>query len=212
MMRFVKTLSAFLLAAGLSLAAHANPQAGKEYKVLSPAVPVETGAKVELLEIFWYGCPHCFDLEPVIHPYAQKLPKDVQFRRMPGIFRDSWVPGAKAFYALEGLGKLEQAHGDLFNEIHLKNLRPDDEKGLAAFLVKAAGIDAKAFNDAYNSFAMQSKVARAKSLTRAYGIDGVPALVVDGKYVTSVYMAGNHANLLKVLDFLIDKARKERKK
>ena len=211
-MKLSKLFAAALIMAGLSLQsffAYAEPQQGKEFALVSPSQPVETGKKIEVLEIFWYGCPHCFDLEPQLSAWVKKLPSDVSFRRMPGIFRDNWAPMAKAYYTLEALGELEKSHAELFNAIHVKGLDPANENTLFDWAAKQ-GIDKKKFVDTYLSFSIQSKVLRAKQLTREYGINGVPALIIDGKYMTASSMTGGHAGLFTTVDYLIAKARKER--
>lgn len=201
-----------LLAVALSLTgltAQAELHPGKEYELLSSPQVVETGKKIEVLEIFSYVCPHCFDLEADINKWAKQLPKDVEFRRMPGIFRDSWIPFAKAFYTFEAMGMTEKLHGEFFNAIHVQRTRLDDDKAIFDWAEKQ-GIPRKNFIDTYSSFAVQSKAMRAKQLTRAYGISGVPAVIVDGKYRTSVSNTGSQAALLSALDQLIKQARQER--
>jgi len=200
------------LAVALSLAgfaAKADIHPGKEYELLSPPQAVETGKKIEVLEIFSYACSHCFDLEADINKWAKQLPKDVGFRRLPAIFRDSWIPLAKVFFTFEAMGLTEKLHGEFFNAIHVHHLRFDNDKAIFDWVEKQ-GIPQKSFSDAYSSFSIQSKALRAKQLTQAYGISGVPAVIVDGKYRTSVSNTGSQAGLLSALDRLIKQARQER--
>lgn len=200
------------LAAALCLSvfsANADIRAGKEYELLSPPQPVETGKKIEVLEIFSYACPHCFDLEPDINKWAKQLPKDVEFRRLPAIFRESWTPLAKAFITFEAMGLSEKLHGEFFRAIHVQHLRLEDDNAIFDWVEKQ-GIPRKAFMDTYSSFTVQSKALRAKQLTQAYGITGVPAVIVDGKFRTSVSNTGSHAGLMLALDQLIKQARQER--
>lgn len=200
------------LAVALSLAgfaAKADIHPGKEYELLSPPQAVETGKKIEVLEIFAYTCPHCFDLEADINSWAKRLPKDVEFRRLPAIFRDSWAPFAKVFYTFEAMGLTERLHGEFFNAIHAQHVRFDSDNAIFDWVEKQ-GVSRKGFIDIYTSFSIQSKTLRAKQLTRAYGISGVPAVIVDGKYRTSVSNTGSHAGLLSALDQLIKQARQER--
>ena len=211
-MKLSKLIAVTLFTIGLSLQsffACAEPQSGKEFALVNPAQAVETGKKIEVLEIFWYGCPHCFALEPSLNAWVKKLPADVTFRRMPAIFRDNWVPMAKAYYTLEALGTLEKSHTALFNAIHVQGLDAANDNALFDW-VATQGIDRKKFSDTYQSFSIQSKVLRAKQLTRDYGINGVPSLIVDGKYMTSVSMTGTPQGLFATADFLISKARQER--
>lgn len=215
-MRLTPSFRAFslriFLAVALSLAgftAKADIHPGKEYELLSPPQAVETGKKIEVLEIFAYTCPHCFDLEADINSWAKRLPKDVEFRRLPAIFRDSWAPFAKVFYTFEAMGLTERLHGEFFNAIHAQHVRFDSDNAIFDWVEKQ-GVSRKGFIDIYTSFSIQSKTLRAKQLTRAYAISGVPAVIVDGKYRTSVSNTGSHAGLLSALDQLIKQARQER--
>jgi len=210
-MKIAKLLALCMIFIGLSLQsffAYAIPQSGKEYVLLNPPQPTETGKKIEVLEIFWYGCPHCFDLDPLITSWEKKLPGDVTFRRMPAIFRDNWAIGAKTFYTMEALGELEKLHSALFTAIHTQGLDISNEAAIFDWMAKH-GVDRKKFVDTYNSFSVQSKALRAKQMTKEYGITGVPSVIVDGKFMTSSAMAGGHPALLPVLDYLISQARKE---
>lgn len=200
-------LAVALCLAGFSVNAEIRP--GKEYELLSPPQPTETGKKIEVLEIFSYACSHCFDLEPDINKWAKQLPKDVEFRRLPAIFRESWTPLAKAFYTFEAMGLSDKLHGEFFRAIHVQRTRLEDDKAIFDWVEKQ-GVPRKAFIDAYSSFSVQSKASRAKQLTQAYGITGVPAIIVDGKFRTSSSATGGHAGLLAALDQLIKQARQER--
>lgn len=182
---------------------------GKDYSPVSPPQPVETGKNIEVLEIFYYGCPHCFHLEPIITPWIKHLPKDVTFRRLPGIFNDGWIPLAKAFYALESLKELDRLHGELFKAFHEQKVDLRTDAAIIDWAAKQ-GVDRDKFSAAYNSFAVQNKALRAKQLTKAYGISGVPSVIVDGKFLTSASMTGSHEAMLPVLDQLIVQARQER--
>lgn len=182
--------------------------AGKDYALVDFPQPTTDPKRVEVLELFFYGCPHCFELEPLLEPWVKKLPSDVYFRRMPAIFNDSWVPMAKAFYAAQDLGVLEKLHSDMFNAIHLQGINLNSREVLLRF-VAAHGVDAKKFGDAYDSFGVANQVSQARQLTGAYGIEGVPSMIVDGKYRTSSSMAGSHQKLFPVLNQLIVLARKE---
>ena len=210
--RFFRAASWRILTAVFFLtgyAAHADIHPGKEYELVSPPQMVETGKKIEVLELFSYTCPHCFDLEPDINKWAKQLPKDVEFRRLPAIFRDSWLPYAKVFYTFEAMGLTEKLHGDFFNAIHLQHINFDDDKTLFDWVEKQ-GVNRKSFSDTFSSFSIQSKALRAKQLTKAYAISGVPSIIVDGKYRTYSSMTGGHAGLLLVVDQLIKQARQDR--
>lgn len=201
---------------GLSLAlvagsAAAQMRAGKDYKPMANPQAVETGEKIEVIEFFWYGCPHCFDLEPFLKKWTAKLPKDVEFRRIPAIPTERWMPNARTFYTLEAMGLLERMHGEVFDAIHIDRVNLNDERVQLDWMAKK-GVDRAKFAEAWKSFSVQSKTKRAAQLTQAYDITGVPALVVDGKYQTSVSMTGSPEGLMQTLDGLIAKARAERPK
>lgn len=193
------------------VAGNAAAQATPAYKAMKSPQPVETGEKIEVVEFFWYGCPHCFDLEPFLKKWTAKLPKDVEFRRIPAIPTERWAPNARTFYALESLGLLEKLHGEVFDAIHIDRVNLNDEKVQLDWMAKK-GVDRNKFAEAWKSFSVQSKTKRAVQLTQAYDVTGVPTLVVDGKYVTSVSMTGSPEGLMKALDDLIVKARAERPK
>jgi len=203
---------AFLAAAVFSLSAlAAGPEAfeGHDYTRVSNPQPVPTGNKVEVLEFFWYRCPHCFQLEPALNTWLKTLPKDAQVRRVPAVFRDDWLPGAKLYYTLEQMNLLGKLHDKVFNAYHVENINLNDPAVLGGWIAKQ-GIDRKKFEGIYNSFSTQSKATQGARLVTAYAITGVPAFVIDGKYTTSVSMTGSPARLFEVLDQLIVKARAER--
>lgn len=191
--------------------AHAAVMAGKEYTQLNPPRPTETGKKIEVIEFFYYGCPHCFNLEPNLEAWRKKLPADVSFRRVPGVFRDSWMPLTRLYYAYEALGLVDKLHADTFNAIHVDNIDLGTDKAIIDWVVKH-GVDRNKFTAAFNSFAVQNKAQRARVMTQQYGVQGVPTLVVDGKFMTSSGQAGGHDNVMAAVDELIAMARAERKK
>ncbi len=198
-------LSFTLLAGG----AAAELKAGREYKPLPTPQAVETGAKIEVIEFFWYGCSHCFDLEPFLKKWVAALPKDVEFRHIPAVPTERWLPNARTYYTLEALDLLGRLHGEVFDAIHIDRVNFNDEKIQLEWMAKK-GVDRRKFTEAWNSFSVQGKTKRAVQQTQAYGVTGVPTLVVDGKYMTSVGMTGSPEALMKALDELIVKARAER--
>ena len=171
--------------------------------------PVATGKKIEVLEFFWYRCPHCFQLEPALNTWLKTLPKDTQVRRVPAVFRDDWMPGAKLYYTLEQMGLLDTLHDKVFDAYHVEKINLNEPAVLGDWIAKQ-GVDRKKFEGIYNSFSTQSKATQGARLATAYAISGVPAFVIDGKYATSVSMAGSQARLFEVLDQLIVNARAER--
>jgi thiol:disulfide interchange protein DsbA len=179
---------------------------GVHYQLLTAAQPTgtEPGA-VEVLEVFWYGCPHCYSLEPHIQAWLKNgIPPQAEFRRMPAALNPSWQILARAYYTAEALGVLEQAHGDLFREFHVNRNPLNTPELLAAFFARY-GISEEDFNAAFNSFAVQTKLRRADALTRRYRITGVPSIVVNGKYVTGASEAGGVNELFEVVNFLVQK-------
>ena len=199
-------LSCLLAITGEALAA--APILNKDYRLVSPSQPTETGNKIEVIEFFYYGCAHCYDLEPYLKKWTSSAPKDVAFRRIPAVFRDEWVPLTKTFYTLDALGELNRLHGDVFEAIH-RNMPLANEQFIFDW-AEQHGVDRKKFADAYNSFSVNNRVEFAKKLTKAYGVEGTPSLVVEGKYLTGPGITGSHESAMQVLDQLIDKARQER--
>jgi thiol:disulfide interchange protein DsbA len=203
---------ALVAAAVFSLSAlAAGPEAfeGHDYTRLKNAQPTATGKRIEVLEFFWYRCPHCFQLEPGLNKWLKNLPKDAQVRRVPAVFRDDWMPGAKLYYTLEQMNLLGKLHHKVFDAYHVENINLNDPAVLGGWITKQ-GVDRKQFEAIYNSFSTQSKATQGARLATAYAITGVPAFIIDGKYVTSVSMTGGEARLFEVLDQLIVKARAER--
>lgn len=201
--------AAFAMIAAGSLVQAADLQEGKDYRKLDKPQPVETGQKIEVIEFFSFSCPHCKDMEPVISPWLQKLPADVQFRRIPAQFSPVWVGTAKIWFTLEGLGQ-ERLVPAVFNAIHGQNLRLDLDKAFFDWSV-TVGLDRKKVEDMYNSFAVNGKVARAKTQVQNYNVQSVPAFVVDGKYTTETQQPKRHEDIPALLEKLIEKARAERK-
>ena len=182
--------------------------AGQHYQEVKPAVATSVAAgKVEVLELFWYGCPHCYAFEPQLSEWVKNKPDYVEFVRVPAVFAHNWELHARAYYAAQQLGVLEKVHQPLFNAIHSQGRKVGTEEELAQFFADQ-GVDAEAFKKAYNSFDVDTKTRHAIALTREYGITGVPALIVNGKYRTSAQEAGDLTTLLKVVESLADKEHK----
>lgn len=185
--------------------AFAAVELGSDYKLLNPPQPAGV-KKIEVLEFFFYGCSHCFHLHPQLSAWEKTMPKDVDLIYVPTIFRDSWEPMARTFYALESLGQLHQFHDALYKAWNVDNKVLNDEAAVLDFLAPR-GVDRAKFSSAYNSFSMQSKVVRAKQMIRSYSISGTPTMVVDGKYMISGLQP---ADAIRVLNEVIEMARKER--
>ena len=195
-------VAAALLMSGTAFAA---VELGRDYKLLNPPQPT-SAKKIEVLEFFFYGCSHCFDLHKPLSMWEKTMPKDVELTYVPTIFRDSWEPMARTFYTLESLGQLHQLHDALYKAWNVDNNALSDEAKILDF-VAPRGVDRAKFSAAYNSFSMQSKVVRAKQMIRSYGISGTPTLIVDGKYLITGLQP---ANAIRVLNEVIVLARKER--
>ncbi len=204
-----------LLAFTVSASAIAQPAPGKEYRVISPPQPTDSGKRVEVLEFFWYACPHCNALQPSLRAWLKQKPADVEFKRVPAVLDKSWLSLTWAYYALEAVGAVDKLHYDVFAAIHEQRLRLSDPQLLFDWVAKQ-GIDRQKFSDTYNSFGVKNRGARAIELTRNYDIPGTPALTVDGKYLIAPSMTLkadktiDYDRYFQVVDQTIAMARKER--
>jgi thiol:disulfide interchange protein DsbA len=189
-------------------AAQGGPVEGRHYTKLAQPVSVSVPpGKVEVIEFFSYGCPHCYSLEPTLEDWAKRLPADVVFKRVPVGFNALYEGYQRIFYALEAMGQLDKMHRKVFDAIHQQRQRLDKEADLAAFMT-ANGIDGAKFIELYKSFGVQTKARQAQQLSNAYKIDGVPAMGVQGRYTTSGAQAGSNERALAVTDVLVQTARK----
>jgi len=180
---------------------------GVNYKLIVPQQPTSDPNKVEVVELFWYGCPHCHRFQPFIERWVKSKPDYVNYVRMPAILRDGWALHAKAFYTAEELGVLDKTHEPLFNAIHNQRNRSliTDQDKLFDFYAEH-GVDKANFIKVFNSFSTDSKVRRAKLMTQRYGTEGTPSVVVNGKYRVDPGMAhGDFATMIKIIDFLVHK-------
>jgi len=212
MRRLVPLLAVFAAILPLSAAAQtAALQEGNQYIRLKSPQPIETGKKIEVIEFFSYGCPHCADLEPVMQGWLKTIPPDVEFVRVPVMFQERWITLAKIYYTLDALGVEKRLSPEVFVAIHKDGTNLTSEK---IFFDWAAskGLDRKKVEDMYNSFAIAGKMNRAKSEAKQYSIQSVPTVIVDGRFVTATDKVGSHAALPPAIDALIAKARAERPK
>jgi thiol:disulfide interchange protein DsbA len=197
----------FLLLLVVSMASQAASfTEGVNYKKVAPQ-ETDTGAKIEVLEFFWYGCPHCYAFEPYIEAWKKTKPANVEFIRVPAVFRPDWEVQARTYYALRDMGVIEDLHGKIFKAIHKDRKRLNTKAQLTDFVVKN-GVDRKKFEAEYSSFAVDSMVRKAKRKQTAYKIEGVPSVAVNGKYLTSGSMSGSFENLIKIIDYLVAKEAK----
>jgi len=200
---------------GLALATHwpalqaqGLPREGTEFVRLSTPAPVSVNApkKIDVVEFFWYGCPHCYAFEPVLEAWVKRLPADVGFRQVPVGFMALHQNHQRLFYALEEMGQLASAHRKIFAAVHQQGNRLSNDGDIARF-ASANGIDPAQLAQAMKGFSVATKSTRARQLTDAYKIDGVPALGIHGRYYTSGALAGGHERAVGVADFLIQLAR-----
>ena len=205
-------VAAFFAALAFAVAAPAQElQEGKQYVRLKNPAPVTTGKKIEVLEFFSYGCPHCADLEPEMQAWMKTLPPDVEFRRVPVMFQERWIILGKIYYTLEALGDEQRLSPEVFAAIHKNGVNLTSDK---AFFDWAAskGLDRKKVEDMFNSFAIAGKMNKAKTEAQQYNVQSVPMIVVDGKFVTATDKVGSHAALPAAINALVAKARTERPK
>jgi thiol:disulfide interchange protein DsbA len=205
----------WLLALTFSAVASAQLAPGKDYRVINPPQPTDSGKRVEVLEFFWYACPHCNALQPSLRAWLKQKPADVEFRRVPAVLDKSWLPLTWTFYALDAMGQVDKLHDDVFTAIHEQKVRLADQQVLFDWVAKR-GVDRQKFADTYNSFGVKNRGMRSIELTRNYDIPGTPALTVDGKYLIAPSMilkpdrTVDYERYFKVIDQVIAMARKER--
>jgi thiol:disulfide interchange protein DsbA len=207
-------VATWLLAIVLSSAASAQLAPGKDFRAITPPQPTESGKRVEVLEFFSYGCPHCKALQPPLKVWLKRKPADVEFKRVPVVFENAMLPFAQAYYALESTGIVDRLHDDVFAAIHEQKQRLMDPQVLFDWVAKH-GIDRKKFADTYHSFGVKSRASRASEMTRNYDIQATPTLAVNGKYLlmsptTKRDGTADYDRYFQVLDQVIAMARKER--
>ena len=194
---------------GLSAAQSPKIEEGFDYRILPTPQPVESKGKVEVIEFFWYGCPHCYDFEPELNAWLKRQPKDVIFRKVPVAFRDDLMPHSQLFYALEAMGKGDALNDKVMYAMHKENKRLMTENEIVDWVV-TQGIDRNTFLATYRSFAVVSKARAARQMADTYRIDGVPTVVMQGRYVTSPSIAGTKAKAISVMEHLEQKIRKDK--
>ncbi len=206
MKSIVVFIASFILAVqSLSVNAE-NYVAGKHYEVLPTPIATRNKKKVEVVEVFWYGCSHCFDFEPMLVVWKAKLSNDVDFHQMPAMWSPVMKLHAQGFYVAKSLGISDKIHQPFFNALNLEKKKINDEESMARFF-SAFGVDKSTFDKTFNSFGVTSQVSLAESRARSYRIQGTPEIIVNGKYRVSSTMAGSQADMLKVASFLVEKER-----
>ncbi len=181
---------------------------GKDFKRLDkPVAPDAPAGKVDVIEFFWYSCPHCNAFEPTLDAWVKAAPKDLSIRRVPVAFNASFVPQQKLFYTLEGMGKLDALHAKVFRAIHVEKAKLAKDDEILAWVTQQ-GVDVAKFKEVYGSFSVANQVRRASQLQDSYGVEGVPSMGVAGKYYTDGTMAGSMQTVLQVVEYLAATARK----
>jgi thiol:disulfide interchange protein DsbA len=191
----------------------ADPQVGQEYDRTLQAIPTESPNKIEVVEVFWYGCIHCYHMDPLLNTWVKKLPADVSFRRLPGLPNPSWAPMAKAFYAMEDLKLSSKLHSPLFDAVHKeKALDPTNEVAIIDWMTKKSGLDKAKVEASFKSFSMNNKLNQAAQFFRASGATGVPTFVINGQFITSSTMAGGNEQALQTVEYIVSNIRAEKSK
>ena len=181
---------------------------GKDFKRLDkPVAPDAPAGKVDVIEFFWYSCPHCNAFEPTLEAWVKAAPKDLSVRRVPVAFNASFVPQQKLYYTLEGMGKLDALHAKVFRAVHVEKAKLAKDDEILAWVTQQ-GVDVAKFKEVYGSFSVANQVRRASQLQDSYGVEGVPSMGVAGKYYTDGTMAGSMQTVLQVVEYLAATARK----
>jgi thiol:disulfide interchange protein DsbA len=205
----MKKWLSFLFAACMLAPLGAAAQPKFAYTELKPPLQAEADGKIEVVEFFWYGCIHCYNLEPMVEKWEKTLPKDVVFHRVPAVFNDRWAIDAAIFYTFEAMGLLDKLHRPFFDAIHRDRLRSDNQQAVFDWLQRQ-GVDPKKFDATMKSFGVQSKTKRASQLTGAYKIDGTPAMAVNGRYTVSTEQGRTQDGLFETVNYLADVERKRK--
>ncbi|MBQ0747516.1 MAG: thiol:disulfide interchange protein DsbA/DsbL [Marinobacter sp.] len=203
MFRALRTV--VLLLSVLAVFGQANAADWKEgthYKKLDTPVRTDSGSRVEVVEVFWYGCPHCYNFKPLAESWEAKAPDYVDYVRLPAALGRSWEPHARAFYALEAINALDKLHDALFDALAGERRPLNDGESLAEF-VAGYGVDREEFLDSYNSFGVNARLQQAQAKIRGARVTGTPTMLVNGKYTVSASMAGSLERVLEVVDYLV---------
>ncbi|HCW89666.1 MAG TPA: disulfide bond formation protein DsbA [Marinobacter sp.] len=207
MKSIIRPALALIVAMTLSASVLAREwQQGTHYEVLSSPVRTSVDQGIEVAEVFWYGCPHCYSFKPLVEKWSESLADDVDFVLLPAALGRAWEVHARAFYTLQAMDELERVHDDLFEALAGDRRPLNSPEALAEFLA-GLGVDKQAFLDTYESFGVNAQFQKAQSKVRSARITGVPTMLVNGKYKVSASMAGGHEEVLEVVDFLIEKER-----
>jgi thiol:disulfide interchange protein DsbA len=201
MKRWLLGLALCVMFSGSAIAQMAFVE-GSDYQLITPAVKTTQPEKVVVTEIFWYGCPHCFRFEPYVEKWSASLPEGVVFEQVPSSLVPRWTPHARAYYSFQLMGQLEQTHRAFFDAIHLKRERLADLDTIAGFVAER-GLDEKAFREYYSSFPVETQIRKNDGKEKRYGHNGVPAVIVNGKYLVSASLAGSNQRMIQIMNFLV---------
>jgi thiol:disulfide interchange protein DsbA len=201
MKRWLLGLALCVMFSGSAIAQMAFVE-GSDYQLITPAVKTTQPDKVVVTEIFWYGCPHCFRFEPYVEKWSAKLPEGVVFEQVPSSLNPRWTEHARAYYSFQLMGQLEQTHRAFFDAIHLKRDRLTDLDSIAGFVAER-GLDEKAFREYYSSFPVETQIRKNIQREKRYGHNGVPAIIVNGKYLVSASLAGSNERMIQIMNFLV---------
>ncbi|MDP5056785.1 MAG: thiol:disulfide interchange protein DsbA/DsbL [Marinomonas hwangdonensis] len=203
----IKLFSALLFSFLISSTAFAAEYSdGNGYTTIKNPVRTSDPSKIEVTEIFWYGCPHCYTLEPLVNAWKKDMASDIDFKYLPAVFGRGWLAHAKAFHIADLLGIESELRADLFNAIHVERRNLNSEDALSDFFANY-GVSENEFRKQYDSFAVNSRLSQADAKIRAYGARGVPGIIVNGKYLVSAQTANGNENIFNVVNFLVEKER-----
>jgi thiol:disulfide interchange protein DsbA len=207
-----KLLGAFMLLASFNVLA-ADPQMGKDFDKTLQTITADNPGKIEVVEVFWYGCIHCYHMDPILNAWVKKLPADVAFKRIPGLPQPAWAPMAKAFYAMDDLKLSDKLHSALFDAINKeKSLNPTDEAAAIDWMAKKSGLDKAKVEASFKSFSTNNRLNQAANFFRASGATGVPSFVINGQYITSSTMTGGNEKALQTVDYIVANIRADKAK
>ena len=201
MKRWLLGLALCVMFSGSAIAQMAFVE-GSDYQLITPAVKTSQPEKVVVTEIFWYGCPHCFRFEPYVEKWSAKLPDGVVFEQVPSSLNPRWTEHARAYYSFQLMGQLEQTHRAFFDAIHIKRERLTDLDTIAGFVAER-GLDEKAFREYYSSFPVETQIRKNVQREKRYGHNGVPAVIVNGRYMVSASLAGSNERMIQIMNFLV---------
>jgi thiol:disulfide interchange protein DsbA len=201
--RWLAGLVLFSMVSGSAFAQMAFIE-GTDYKLITPPVKTSQPDAVVVTEVFWYGCPHCFRFEPYAQKLAAELPDGAVFEQVPSSINSRWSEHARAYYSFKLMGVLDEIHEQFFDAIHLKRQRLDNVDAIAQFVAEQ-GLDEKAFREYYYSFPVETQIRKNAQKEKGYGHDGVPAVIINGKYLVSASLAGSNERMVQIINFLVDK-------